>query len=173
MAFESTAKRIEIRDRLVGAMLAVSIDGMITHEAIATIIGKDTTSPDSLKNAAFRIVAEDSGVVFENVRNVGYKRIHANDAHRIGHHARHYIRNKSRKSARKINSVLAANSNSMGNPEKIRAYAEVALLGVIQMSAGRGAAKRAEDAAAKHFEERQTPPSREEIAKALLATKAA
>lgn len=168
MAYESTPERLAIRDRLVDAFARVSVQGLITHKEIADIIGKKTTSPDAIKFAAFKIAAEDHGAVFENIRGTGYRRIAAGEAHRIGSTVRVSIRGKAKRGAKKITAVLASNSNTMTNQERIKAHAEIGLLGMIRMAAGRGAAARAHQAAAVADEKRQKPPTQEAIAKAVL-----
>lgn len=167
MAYESSPLRAAIRDRLIDELLAVSVEGTITHAQIATIIGARTTSPDAIKHAAFARAANEHGAVFENIRGVGYRRIPASAIPRIGHSARQSIRNKARKSSRKIVSAMAANSNSMTNDDRLKAHAEVSVLGIIQASAGRGAVSRAYSAAQEaHRAEQQTSA---DLAKAMSA----
>lgn len=168
MAYESTPVRQAIRDKLVDAFASVSVQGLITHKEIAEILGKKITSPDAIKHSAFRVAAEEHGAVFENIRGTGYRRIAAGEVHRVGAAARVSIRAKARRGVKKITAVLASRSNNMGNPERIRAHAEIGLLGMIRMAAGRGAAERAYQAAEKSEEKRQKPPTQEAIARAVL-----
>ncbi len=168
MAFESTPERQAIRDRLVDAFAEVSIQGVITHQQIAAIIGKRTSSPDAIKFAAFKIAAEDHGAVFENIRGTGYRRIAAGEVHRVGSAARVSIRGKAKRGVKKIAAVLASNSNSMTSQDRVKAHAEIGLLGMIRMAAGRGAANRAHAAAEAAQEKRQKPPTQEAIAQAVL-----
>lgn len=169
MAYESTPARIAIRDKLVNLFVQVSVEGVVTHEQIAKVIGARTTSPDALKHSAFKIAAEEHGVAFENIRGTGYRRLAAGDIHRVGHHVRHSIRGKARRGSRKMIAVMAANPNSMSNTERLRAHAEIGLMGMIQMAAGRGAAARAYRAAEAADNDRQKPPSHGEIAMAVLS----
>lgn len=169
MAYESTPARMAIRDKLVDKLHAVSAYGMITHEEIAETIGKRTSSPDAIKNAAFRIAASQSGIVFENVRGVGYRRISPGEVHRVGVQARQSIRGKAKRGAHKITAVLSQKSNSMSNGERIKAFAEVGLLGMIKLAAGRGAIKRAEEVAEAAYGKKQKPPTQEAIARSVLS----
>lgn len=173
MAFESTPERQAIRDRLVDAFAEVSIQGVITHQQIAAIIGKRTSSPDAIKFAAFKIAAEDHGAVFENIRGAGYRRIAAGEVHRVGSAARVSIRGKAKRGAKKIVAVLASKSNSMTNGDRIKAHAEIGLLGMIRMAAGSAAAARAHGEAAKAHDKRQKPPTQEAIARAVLTVRGA
>lgn len=168
MAYESTPERLAIRDKLVDAFTKVSVQGMITHHEISKIIGKSTSSPDALKHSAFKIATDDHGIVFENIRGAGYRRIAAGEVHRVGTQTRNFIRGKARRGAKKIVAVLASNSNSMTNPERIRAHAEVGILGMIKMAAGRGAANRAYAEAEREAEKSHKPPAQEDIARAVL-----
>ncbi|WP_065091457.1 hypothetical protein [Rhizobium leucaenae] len=168
MAYESTPERLAIRDKLVDAFLQVSVQGLITHNDIAGIIGKKTTSPEAIKHSAFRIASDDHGVVFENVRGAGYRRIAAGDVHRVGTQTRHSIRGKAKRGSKKITAVLSTNSNSMTNSERIRAYAEVGILGMIRMAAGHNSAEKAYREAERQQEKRQKPPTQEEISRAVL-----
>lgn len=167
MAYESTPERLLIRDNLVDAFLRVSIQGLITHKEIADIIGKKTTSPDAIKHSAFRIASNDHGVVFENIRGTGYRRIAAGEVHRVGTQTRHSIRGKAKRGTQKILAVLSANSNSMSNQERIKAHAEIGILGMIKMAAGRAAAGRAHREAERQ-DAPHKPPAQEDIARAVL-----
>jgi hypothetical protein len=168
MAYESTPERLEIRNRLVDAFLQVSVQGLITHKEIADLIGKKTTSPDAIKHSAFRVASDEHGIVFENIRGTGYRRIAAGDVHRVGTQTRHSIRGKAKRGTKKILAVLSSNSNSMTNPERIRAHAEVGILGMIRMAAGRGSAAKAYREAERHEEKHQKPPTQEEISRAVM-----
>ncbi|XKM40376.1 hypothetical protein A4U53_031085 [Rhizobium ruizarguesonis] len=168
MAYESTPVRLEIRNKLVDAFLQVSAQGLITHKEIADLIGKKTTSPDAIKHSAFRVASDEHGIVFENIRGTGYRRIAAGDVHRVGTQTRHSIRGKVKRGSKKILAVLSTNSNSMTNGERIKAHAELGILGMIRMAAGRGAAAKAYREAERHEEKYQKPPTQEEISKAVL-----
>jgi len=168
MAFESTPARLAIRDKLVDAFVHVSVQGLITHQEIAAIIGKKVTSPDALKNSAFKVATEEHGIVFENIRGAGYRRIAAGEVHRVGTQARHRIRGTAKRGTKKILAVLSGNSNSMTNGEKIRAHAEIGTLGMIRMAAGRGAAGRAYREAERAHDKSQKPPAQEDIARAVM-----
>lgn len=169
MAFEPSAVRVTIRDNLVAILAEVPIEGSISHEQIEEIIGPETTSPDAIKYSAFKLAAEDHGAAFENIRGAGYRRLAAADINRLGVHVRHRIRGHARRGSVKIQAVMSNNSNSMTNQERLRAHAEIGLLGIIQMSAGRGAAMRAYKAAEAADKARQAPPSQGEIASAVMA----
>lgn len=168
MAYESTPERLEIRNRLVDAFLHVSVQGLITHKEIADLLGKKTTSPDAIKHSAFRIASDEHGVVFENIRGTGYRRIAAGDVHRVGTQTRHSIRGKAKRGTKKILAVLSTNSNSMSSGERIKAHAEIGILGMIKMAAGRGAANRAYAEAEKQQDTTHKPPTQEDIARAVL-----
>lgn len=169
MAFETTPARVAIRDKLIAALCSVPIEGTITHEQIAKIIGARTTSPDAIKHSAMKVAAEESGAAFENIRGVGYRRLSPNDINRVGRHTRHSIRGKAKRGSRKILAVIQLNSNSMGNAEKIKAHAEIAILGMIGVAAGRSAADRAYKAAGVIDERTHRPPSQREIAESMLS----
>lgn len=172
MAFETTHERLAIRDKLVAALLETPIGATLSHANIAVIIGKKTTSPDAIKYQAINIAAKEHGVVFENVRGEGYRRIEAGEAHRIGVKARSSIRGHARRGCAKITAVLSSNSNSMGTRDKIKAHSELALLGMIRMAAGQASANKAHAEADKAYKRRQKPPTIDAIAKALLTAKA-
>ncbi|MBZ9922280.1 hypothetical protein LB579_31890, partial [Mesorhizobium sp. BR1-1-7] len=122
-----------------------------------------------LKHAAFKIAAEEFGIAFENIRGVGYRRLAAGDICRVGSYIRCGIKRKAKRGNRKIVAVMSANPNNMSNGEKMRAYAEIGLLGMIQAAAGRSAANRAYKAAETANESGGKPPSHGEIAMAVLS----
>lgn len=171
MAFETTHERLAIRENLVGALLGVPIGETLSHDQITEIIGKKTTSPDAIKYQAINIAVKDHGVVFENVRGEGYRRIEASEVHRVGVAARRSIRGYARRGGTKIMAVLSSNSNSIDSRDKIKAHSELALLGMIRMAAGQTSFKKAQKESEKAYAKRQKPPTVDAIAKALLGDK--
>lgn len=167
MAFESTPERLAIRNRLVDALLEASTGQVISHDAIARVLGKRTTSPDAIKHAAFKVCEQEHGAAFENVRGVGYRRLKPAELQRVGAATRHSIRGKAKRGSRKIEAVLSANANSMTNGEKKAAYVELGLLGMVKMAAGHAAARKAHSGDVADNQNKPAKPG--DIAKSVLA----
>lgn len=167
MTFQSTPERLAIRNRLVGLFQQVPAEGLVTHDQIARAIGPRVSAPSALKHSAFKVCTDEYGIAFENVRSIGYRRLAPADLSRVGATVRHSIRGKARRGVSKIEAVLSANSNSMSNTEKLAAYTESSLLGMIQASAGHHAARKAHAAA--DAATQNTWPDRGDIAKSILA----
>lgn len=167
MAFESTPERLAIRDRLVTAFVESSIGQVVSHDTIRRVIGARTSSPNAIKNSAFRLCEQEHGIAFENVRGVGYRRLRPAELQRVGAATRHSIRGKAKRGTRKIEAVLSANHNSMTGGDKKAAYVELALLGMVRMAAGHATARRAHAGEAAANQNKPAKPG--DIAKAVLA----
>ncbi len=167
MKYESTPERLQARDRIVDLLANTRVEEVATHEAIrkAASLAGDL---DPLLYSALSIAVKEHAAAFESVRGVGYKRLAPGDIHRVGLRMRHSIRGRARKGQRQIGAVIEAYQGSLTREQKLDAYAELSVLGIIEASASRGASSRARRMHEKAHDDHRAPPSHAELTAALI-----
>lgn len=134
MKFETTAARQAAKERIIELLAGASIGHVVTHQDIRSAALVDDYQ--ALFYAAQASCMRDTGAVFENVRGVGYKRVPAEEAHRIGASARKSIRAKSRAAKARMQAV-DARTNSLPPEARRKLHTEIAVMGIVELSAGR------------------------------------
>ncbi len=119
-------------DRLAVALTAIPMNGTAPYISLSATAGCDINKRRHLLDAARRKAESDLGCVFATVRNVGIKRLTAEDSVEIGPEAIRSVRRKSRTAAQRIDRL---NSNSLPEGSRKRAVAYSAMLRAIAMMA--------------------------------------
>lgn len=134
MKFETTAERQAAKERIITLLTQAAVGGTVSHKDIRTAAHVDDYQ--SLFYAAQASCLREYGAVFENIRGVGYKRVPADEGHRIGQTARKSIRAKTRTAKARMQAIDASN-NSLAPDARKKLHTEIAVMGIIEMSAGR------------------------------------
>jgi|SRR5215471_8811667 len=112
-------------------LAATPVGSIITYSTLSEAIGY----PVQLKRynlvRALRLANQENGALFAVIRSQGYQRLAASDAYLVGHVARRRIRNKSRTTQSVITRTVEM-ANEITDEGKVRAYSELAVLGLIQ-----------------------------------------
>lgn len=146
--FQATSENEADIDRLIDCLKAVSIGGVVTHEELSEAIGRDIKPRRYLLfRAADRLTAE-SGIIFESVRGVGYKRLPIDEVHTVGYRTRRTIRRKAGRACGRM-SAAVTKANDAPPDAVLKVNREVSTLGLIRsLARGQVAAKAAADATA-------------------------
>lgn len=133
MIFESSAERIVRRQALEKIMIDLPVGQILANELIKSIAGTETMAEArQLYYAAHKVVNRENGLLFENVRGLGYEKLMAEDMHKTGVRARNFIRKKSKRSG-----TALKNANKSINSWDPLMQREIAQLGIIERFAGR------------------------------------
>lgn len=82
--FKASAENTADVESLARALSALSIDETVTYQQLTNLIGRNIQSHYWLLNKARKIVEEETGSLYEVVRNVGIKRLASEDAANVG-----------------------------------------------------------------------------------------
>lgn len=116
---------------LAESMKAVPVGQTITYGALSDAIGRDVQRSRYLIMRAMTVARRETGAIFSNVIRVGYQRLPAEDAHKLGAYSRARIRRAAARSAKAIGTALAM-ANDVPDEAKRKASAEISALGLIQ-----------------------------------------
>lgn len=115
---------------LADLFLAAPVGGVVKFEDMEKALGRGLNSFRHLIPRARVVASKEAGALFESVRTLGYRRLPASDAHRLGQHARRRIRRTARKAAGQIVSAVVK-ANDMPADAARAAYREVSVLNLI------------------------------------------
>lgn len=111
---------------------------------LSAVIGRDIRQCRHLLYAAYAVVRRETGAIFGSVRNVGYQRLSIDQVPAIGSTARKRVRRTARRASRDINASLAK-ANDVSNAVRLKANAELSMLGLVEHMARDSAVKPSED----------------------------
>lgn len=129
---------------LIELAQTISPGEMLTYRAMTEAIGRNIQSKLYIWLQAQDRLAKDSGILFANVRNVGYQRIKTEHLPDVGTRARTRIRRISRRTSRDL-SEAARRANDMPPDLQKRVSAEISTLNLQAHIAGNGAQKEVEE----------------------------
>jgi hypothetical protein len=133
MLAPTNPEHVAIVDRLKGALLALPVEGVLTHTDAKRIAGRDVQTKHRYLMVKARNEAEkELGCLFESVRGVGVSRLPAERAPEVGLHTVKKVRRASRRGAGRLERV---NSNSLTDSGRKRVIAYRSMLGAIAMMA--------------------------------------
>lgn len=130
MSFSTLTLSADTRT-LTDRFLATPVGATIRYSDMSAAIGADIQARRHLILRAIAIASREAGAIFGSVRGVGYKRLASEDASVVGAHARHRIRSTARRSSRVIQRAVEV-ANDMSEPARVKAYAEISALSLIQ-----------------------------------------
>lgn len=131
--FESKPENTATIQKLYDRLSALSVGGIFVWPDAKKIAGADIQDRNRwLMTRAIEKAEKDCGCIFESVRGVGIKRLHASDATEVGLHTIRGVRRKARRGARRLERI---SSNSLTDPDRKRSIAYQSLLGTIAMMA--------------------------------------
>jgi hypothetical protein len=117
--------------KLHDALKLVPFGETITYATLSALIGRNVTKEGNSKlSSARRIALRDDGAAFEVIRQVGLRRIPADEAPQIGTAARRKIRRASHRAVKGMVAV-AQSSNGLSPDAQRKLSAEVSTLGLL------------------------------------------
>jgi hypothetical protein len=131
--FESKPETTATIQKLYDKLCALSVGSILVWPDARRIAGAEIQHKQRwLMSRAIDRAEKDCGCIFESVRGVGVKRLHASDAPEVGLHAIRGVRRKARRGAKRLERIK---SNSLSDGERKRVIAYGSLLGAIGMMA--------------------------------------
>jgi hypothetical protein len=117
---------------LIDVLRLVPLGDVVTYATLSATLGENVqkTAAQALASAR-RIVERDEGIVFQVVRKVGLRRIHADEAPDIGTAARRKMNRASRRAVQTMTRAAHA-SNGLSPDAQRRLSAEVSAHGLLQ-----------------------------------------
>jgi len=125
----TTERNLEVNS-LLSALNACSVGGVITWEELDQALGREVRpSNRDLLHRALAKLSDDSGIIFESVKGVDYKRLSPNSAHLLGHRARSRTRRVAKLATKRI--INATTRGNLSQEANLKANAELSVLGLI------------------------------------------
>lgn len=113
------------------ALEAVSVGATIQWASLSQAIGREARNCKHLLYSAMRMAERDSGAVFSNERNVGYKRLKPEDAHTVGAHFRGVVRRRGKR-AHKSMVAVASRTNDMSRDAQMKLSREISAAALLR-----------------------------------------
>lgn len=130
----TTPENAERVEKTVKFLRSIPIEGRFDYGLLRKETGLDVARQRYLLERAFKILVTEDGIVFANVFGSGYERLPDSRVHETSIRDRMFIRNKAKRRAKAIKSVVAK-SNGLDINSNRRLGAEVAILGLIGRAA--------------------------------------
>lgn len=115
---------------LAAMFTAASIGETVTYARMSEAVGADIRSRFWLAQAALKIANAEAGALFTTVRSVGYLRIPAQDAAKVGITARGRVRRIARRASVSMTNAVQ-HANDMPPENRARVMAEVGALSLL------------------------------------------
>lgn len=116
---------------LAERLAAASVGEVVEFSEMSAAIGRDIKGRQHILRSALRVVLRDHGALFANVRSVGYQRLPAEEAHKVGARARERIRRGAHRGSLQITQAIRR-ANDLPPEAMRKAYSEQATLGLIE-----------------------------------------
>ena len=107
------------------------IGATVTWDELSAVIGRDARAHRYFVTSARRALVRDDGIVFASERGIGYRRLAAEDVHKVGAHYRRKISRASARAARTITSALRP-ANGLSEDSTRQALREVSTLRLLE-----------------------------------------
>jgi hypothetical protein len=114
---------------LADVLAATSIGEVATYSTLRAALGRQV--PYHILRSALNICEREHGVVFANVRKVGYKRLPIEEVPTVGHFTRRHIRKSARRASKRMGHA-ATRTNHVPQDVQLRLNAEKSSLGLIE-----------------------------------------
>lgn len=125
----STAYAADVQ-AIADLLAATPVGDVCAYARLSAAIGRDVTRCRYLALSAIRRLNKDTGALFASVRGVGYQRLPADDAHKVGSTARARIRRAARHASVAIGRAMDC-ANDMTPEARRRAVVEVGTLNLM------------------------------------------
>ncbi|MDQ0510911.1 hypothetical protein [Ancylobacter amanitiformis] len=132
--FKSSSEKLLVRIAVLQILYETPIGGTVTYAKIHEITGLDAQSARPFIYGAMQRANKERGLLFENERDVGYRRIEQEHAPGLGLKARQSIGRKARRTAVAL-TRFTLNSNGLEPEVAKKVNREIALAGLIEYSA--------------------------------------
>lgn len=142
MKFRQSPSNARKLERIISVLCACPVGQTISYEEISRASGQHLTCHSHLLRDGLKKANEQTGAAFRNVRLVGYERLEAVEVPAaFGKSSRERARRSHRRASAVISNTTAK-SNSMSNKDKLKAFAEMTHLGLLEhLSKDRAAPK--------------------------------
>ena len=114
---------------LYDLLLQIEPEQIVHYTTMRDILGRQVDGADSNLQSALRRVQHLDGIVFGNVRGVGYKRLNDIEIVQTSEHEITAIRRRTKKAAQRI--TLVGDFDSLPNSEKIQHNTFLSLFGAL------------------------------------------
>lgn len=114
---------------LLQELRKVGIGDTASYETLSSAIGKTVSGTFSALHTAIRRLLRDDGIVFANIRGVGFKRLDDEEIVRLGESETDATRRRARRTVRKLTAVR--DYSSMPAPAQLRHTALVSVNAMI------------------------------------------
>lgn len=131
--FTPTVEHAKLVNRLTEALKNVPIGETFTWTQVQAATGMPVEKSRNLLAAAIRKINISSGIVFSNVKGVGYQRLPTGSVAEVGRSARQSIGRKSRRARKTITNSLKR-TNDVSSAVRLEMHLEIGLLGLAEMA---------------------------------------
>lgn len=116
---------------LMDTLRQTPVGEIVTFAELSNAIGMDVRQSRYLLHSALTILQREEGACFGNRRGIGYQRLRADDAPKIGNHTRLITRRAAKRGRKKITSLINR-ANDLSDDARRLALREISTLGLIE-----------------------------------------